>query len=338
MKKTLLQWCAQTLGCDVPALTVTALSGDAGFRRYYRLQHGNKSYIVADAPVEHIDNHAFVDIAQRLAAAGVNVPCIVGVDFAEGFLIQQDFGDDLLLGLLNDNTVDDYYSRALAMIVQMQATNCNGLPNYDEALLQREMALFPTWFVEKLLGISLDSNERELLDNTFACLTDAATQQPQAFVHRDFHSRNILCHDDELATIDFQDAVRGPITYDAVSLLKDCYIQWPADCVIQWLEDFHAALIEASIVSNETDFAKTLHDFHAMGLQRHIKVLGIFARLSLRDGKHGYLLDLPMVIDYTLEAAASLASDHAILGEFSTWFEARLVPLINLQEWSHGKR
>lgn len=338
MKNTLLQWCAQTLGCDVHALTATALSGDAGFRRYFRLQHANNSYIVADAPVEHIDNHAFVDIAQRLAAAGVNVPHIVGVDFAQGFLIQQDFGDDLLLGLLNDATVNDYYARALAMIVQMQSTNCDGLPNYDAALLQREMALFPTWFVEKLLGITLNDSERELLDRVFACLTDTATQQPQAFVHRDFHSRNILCHEDELATIDFQDAVRGPITYDAVSLLKDCYIQWPAERVEQWLEDFHAALIEAHIVSDDADVATTLRDFHAMGLQRHIKVLGIFARLSLRDGKHGYLLDLPMVIDYTLQAAALLASDFAVLGEFKTWFETRLTPKIRQQEWSHGKR
>ena len=338
MKKTLLQWCAQTLGCEAHTLTATPLSGDAGFRRYFRIQHASQSFIVADAPVEHIDNHAFVDIAQRLASAGVHVPSIVGVDFEQGFLIQQDFGDDLLLGLLNDSTVDEHYASALAMIVRMQGANCDGLPDYDADLLQREMALFPTWFVETLLGLSLDDNEQTLLKNVFQCLTVAAMQQPQAFVHRDFHSRNILLHKDELATIDFQDAVRGPITYDAVSLLKDCYIQWPCERVEQWLEDFHAALIDANIISDEADFAQTLRDFHAMGLQRHIKVLGIFARLSLRDGKHGYLLDLPMVIDYTLQAAALLANDYAILGEFKSWFEARLCPQIKQQEWSNGKR
>lgn len=337
MKNALHAWCAQTLNCPSDDLEAVELGGDAGFRRYYRLHIGEKSFIATDAPVEHIDNHAFVDIAQRLAAAGVAVPQIIGVDYAQGFLLQSDLGDDLLLDLLDNDNVDDYYARALAMIMQMQSADSQGLPSYDGAMLRREMALFSEWFIPQLLGVTLNPEETALIEATYDCLQDLATAQPQALVHRDFHSRNILCHDDELATIDFQDAVHGPMTYDAVSLLKDCYIRWPANRVEQWLEDFHGALLERGAIAAETPFQQTLRDFHAMGLQRHIKVLGIFARLSLRDGKHGYLLDLPLVIDYTLEAAQLMAADYPILSEFYDWFTQRLSPVIATQEWSRGR-
>lgn len=337
MNHALHQWCADQLNLPTCDISMLALGGDAGFRRYYRLTTSSDTYIATDAPVEHIDNHAFVSIGQRLANAGVNVPKILGVDYQQGFLLQSDLGDDLLLSLLNADTVDDFYAQGLAMIVQMQDADTTSLPQYDTAMLHREMMLFKEWFLPKLLGVTLSEENNNLLDETFACLAQLATQQPQAFVHRDFHSRNILHHNDALATIDYQDAVHGPITYDAVSLLKDCYIRWPLNDVEQWLEDFHAALIEVGTIDAATPYATTRRDFHAMGLQRHIKVLGIFARLSLRDGKHGYLLDLPLVIQYTLEAANILAEEHPILGAFGDWFERELSPLIALQEWSHGR-
>ncbi len=338
MKNTLHTWCAQTLHCPSDQLKAVALGGDAGFRRYYRLHLGEKSFIATDAPVEHIDNHAFVDIAKRLAAVGVTVPEIIGVDYPRGFLLQSDLGDNLLLDQLNNDNVDDHYARALALIVQMQTADSQGLPHYDGAMLRREMALFSEWFMPQLLAVTLSVEESAMIETVFDCLQDIATAQPQALVHRDFHSRNILCLDDELATIDFQDAVHGPITYDAVSLLKDCYVSWPNARVEQWLEDFHCALLEHGTIAAEIPFTQTLRDFHAMGLQRHIKVLGIFARLSLRDGKHGYLLDLPLVIDYTLKAARLLATDYPIMNEFHAWFTRRLSPIIAIQEWSRGRR
>lgn len=337
MKMALLDWCAEQLHCDPTDVNITTLSGDAGFRRYYRLHLGERSYIATDAPVEHIDNHAFVDIAQRLAAAGVNVPEIIGVDYTLGFLLQSDLGDHLLLSQLNAQTVEEYYAGALAMITLMQTANSDDLPKYDGDRLQQEMALFSEWFLPKLLGIRLSDDEAAMISDVYECLEKLATAQPQALVHRDFHSRNILCIGDELATIDFQDAVIGPITYDAVSLLKDCYIRWPADQVEQWLEDFHAALIERGTLPDSSALADIRRDFHAMGLQRHLKVLGIFARLSLRDGKHGYLLDLPMVIDYTLEAAQIMSSDFPVLGTFHTWFQQRVLPIVAQQAWSRGR-
>jgi N-acetylmuramate 1-kinase len=337
MQEALLNWCAEQLGCTQAAIDISPLSGDAGFRRYYRLHANQHAYIATDAPVEHVDNYAFVDIAERLAKAGVLVPKIIAVDYTQGFLLQSDLGDELLLSQLNDTTVNEYYAQGLAMVVQMQTAKSDGLPHYDAAMLQREMALFSDWFIPQLLGVTLGDDESQMIAAVYQCLEKCATAQPQAFVHRDFHSRNILCVGDELATIDFQDAVRGPVTYDAVSLLKDCYIRWPAAQVGQWLEDFHAAMIEQGTYTADRDIADTQRDFHAMGLQRHIKVLGIFARLSLRDGKHGYLLDLPMVIDYTLEAARLLASDYPILGTFEQWFKQRLSPEIAKHAWSHGR-
>lgn len=337
MQEALLNWCAEQLGCALANIDVSPLSGDAGFRRYYRLHANHYSYIATDAPTEHVDNHAFVDIADRLAKAGVFVPEIIGVDFTKGFLLQSDLGDDLLLTQLNDSTANEYYAQGLAMIVQMQKANSDGLPPYDAAVLQREMALFTDWFIPKLLGVTLTDDEFQMITAVYQCLEQCATAQPQALVHRDFHSRNILCLGDDLATIDFQDAVLGPVTYDAVSLLKDCYIRWPAAQVEQWLDDFHAALVEQGTYAADRDITDTQRDFHAMGLQRHIKVLGIFARLSLRDGKHGYLLDLPLVIDYTLEAARLLAGDYPLLGTFEQWFKQRLSPEIAKQAWSRGR-
>jgi len=337
MKTHLLQWCAATLLCESHQIQVNPLGGDAGFRQYYRLQHGGNHYIATDAPVEHIDNHAFVDIARRLSAVGVAVPDIIAVDFQQGFLLQSDLGDALLLNQLNPDTVDDYYSQALAMIIQMQDANTENLPLYDAQLLQREMMLFTEWFIPKLLGVTLNDDESAMIDEVFKVLIEMATTQPQALVHRDFHSRNIHCLKEGLATIDFQDAVLGPITYDAVSLLKDCYIRWPANQVEQWFEDFYTALHNAGRLTPEANFPQMLEAFHAMGLQRHIKVLGIFARLSLRDNKHGYLLDLPLVIEYTLEATQVLAEKHPTFNAFHQWFTQRLSPIIAQQAWSHGR-
>jgi aminoglycoside/choline kinase family phosphotransferase len=201
------------------------------------------------------------------------------------------------------------------------------LPAYDVDFLLREMNLFSEWFVEKLLGYTLSNSETQLLSNTFTNITTSAANQPQVFVHRDFHSRNLLMTENHLATIDFQGALWGPMTYDLVSLLRDCYLRWPQEKVRQWTLDFYQKKQSASATTFSRD--EFLKWFDWMGLQRHIKVLGIFARLHLRDNKHHYLHDLPLVIRYTLE----VSSVYPELKAFADWFTKRLLPLVEKQHW-----
>lgn len=337
MHKDLLQWCTDALQCKENDLRISPLSGDAGFRQYFRLHLNDLSYIAVFAPKEHINNPVFVDIAQKISMTGVIVPSVIAKDFELGFLLISDLGDDLLLKLLNEKTVDKYYKAALNTILSLQHTDTTGLPTYDRNILYREMALFKEWFVPQLLDTTIDQHADQIIEDCFKTLIESAIQQPRAFVHRDYHSRNILLFNNEIAVIDFQDALLGPVTYDAVSLLKDCYIKWPFERVEMWLKQFHDALIEHGIIEAETPFESTQRYFHLMGLQRHIKVLGIFARLSLRDGKHNYLHDLPMVIDYTLETLRRYASQYQSLERFLMWFELNLLPAINKQSWSKGR-
>jgi len=337
MREELLNWCCEALQCNQHDLRIETLSGDAGFRRYYRLFYSGISYIAVDAPPKHINNPVFADIAARLTQAGTIVPSIIAKDFNNGFLILSDLGDELLLKHLNDDSVNRYYRKGLQLIMQMQKCDTSQIPQYDRAVLRREMSLFSEWFVAQLLGHTLDNTTQRIIDDCFNLLEAQAIQQPYRFVHRDFHSRNILIYANELATIDFQDALVGPITYDAVSLLKDCYIRWPNEQVELWLKYFHDLLMAEGTLPANANFDDTKKDFHLMGLQRHIKVLGIFARLSLRDNKHQYLNDLPLVIAYTLEALRLYANQFKPLDEFLTWFETDLNPLIEQQEWARAK-
>lgn len=331
----LLQWClsALELSADQTANALSVVSGDASFRCYYRLcLNDGGSVIAVHAPPDKEDNESFARVQSLLHRHGARVPALLAWDRPRGFLLQEDFGDQLLLPLLDSqDAADRYYHQAMGLLLPVQAIQLSPgeLPEYDPPRLLAEMSLFPQWFVESLLGWRLQPEESALLHRVFGQLLDSALAQPQVLVHRDFHSRNIMrLADGELGMIDFQDAVRGPVTYDLVSLLRDCYVHWPAAQVRQWALNFRAqAMASGSLPA--MDEAEFVRAFDWMGLQRHLKVLGIFARLKLRDGKTAYLKDLPLVMAYTL----SVARQYPEFSEFVDWFEARLLPLAQAQEW-----
>jgi aminoglycoside/choline kinase family phosphotransferase len=252
----------------------------------------------------------------------------------------EDLGDRLLLAELDARSVDQRYRGAMDLLLQIAAMDLHNasppaaLPTYDEALLTEELGRFPAWFVEALLGESLGADERRLLQANSAVLIASALEQPRVLVHRDFHSRNLMPQaDGSLGVIDFQDAVLGPVSYDLVSLLRDCYIRWPAAQVEHWALAYRQRL-QAGGLPGAVEADRFLRWFDLMGLQRHIKVLGTFARLYLRDGKPAYLRDLPLVIHYVREISAKYAREERAVAEFQRWFEQRLAPLIARQDWS----
>ncbi len=315
-------------GVDAPVWQ--ALAGDAGFRQYFRLA-SEPPLLAVSAPPATEKNEAFMAVGQLMRQGGVLTPAVAACDLSRGFFLIEDFGPTLLLDALNAGNANALYHDALSTLVQIQLCKADAavLPLYDKSLLQQEMALFPEWFVHRLLKIEMTDREHKILDESVQVLTDSALAQPQVVVHRDFHSRNLVVRKaGPLGVIDFQDAVIGPVTYDLVSLLRDCYVQWPQPHIDQWLK-FYRAHAEASGVvlpKGDETFARW---FDWMGLQRHLKVLGIFARLSLRDQKHRYLSDLPLVVHYTL----TVARQYEALEGFVAWFEEALMPKIKMQGW-----
>ena len=282
------------------------VSGDASFRRYFRFAHQQQSIIAVDAPPAHENNPGFVQIGRLLKDNGIHVPDFFATDFEQGFLLLSDFGDQLLLPLLDAKTVDGFYGQAMATLLNIQQvpmTSLKTLPDYSAEKLDVELNLCNQWFLERHLQLSLSAKEQETLTEVYRQLIQSAAAQPQVLVHRDFHSRNLMvCHSGKLGVLDFQDAVVGPISYDLVSLLKDCYICWPEDKVTGWVRRYHQLATERSLITVEFD--EFFRQFEWMGMQRHIKVLGIFARLNYRDQKSGYLKDLPLTFDYLLSASA----------------------------------
>jgi hypothetical protein len=290
------------------------------------LIRGGDSYIVMDAPPDKEDVAPFVSVARRLAGMGLNVPIVLAREPDQGFLLLSDLGTCQYLDELKaDREVDRLYADALAALVAMQTAGgaaSRELPAYDRELLLREMELLPEWFLGSHLGLMIGSHERAVLDRLFDSLVRSALSQPVTFVHRDYHSRNLLLtQDNNPGILDFQDAVFGPVTYDAVSLLKDCYIAWPAERVRAWLLGYRERLMAAGFAVSG-DAAQFIRWFDLMGLQRHIKVLGIFARLNYRDGKPGYLKDLPRVLDYARATAAA----YPETSEFAEFLAQRIDP------------
>lgn len=289
--------------CDINSYSIEPLFGDASFRRYFRLILENgETRIAMDAPPPQEDCRPFVDIGRRLEAAGVHVPHIHAEDLQQGFLLLEDLGDILYLSQLNNEAAPRLYGDALGALSAMQACAAiDNLPHYDDALLGMELELFREWLCHKHLELDLSDDDNSMLEQLFTLLIDNATQQPQHFVHRDYHSRNLmLVANHGPGVIDFQDAVVGPITYDLVSLLKDAYIRWPLKQVDSWAEGYCELAIQSGLMPQE-DEVKFQRWFDLMGVQRHIKVAGIFARLYRRDGKKGYLDDIPLVLEYILE-------------------------------------
>ncbi|HWT15639.1 MAG TPA: phosphotransferase, partial [Patescibacteria group bacterium] len=284
-------------------IKIAPASSDASFRSYHRVASRDNSFIVMDAPPDKEDVAPWLDIHARLRKANVNAPELVAVERSQGFILMFDLGDQSYLSQLNDQTADTLYRDALNTLYAMQTrVDSNGLESYHYGKLVAEMELFPEWFLQRHLGLQPNCAGWDTIEHAFSVLTASALEQPQVFVHRDFHSRNLMRTTlNNPGVIDFQDAVKGPITYDLVSLLRDCYIEWPKERVLAWMQAYRERAAAANLIAhNELRFKRW---FDLMGVQRHLKVLGIFCRLWYRDGKPQYLADLPLVLKYTLDVA-----------------------------------
>jgi len=280
--------------------TIEVASADASFRRYFRLFCDGKSWIIMDAPPDKEDCRPFVHIARLIENAGVQAPHIFNFNEAQGFMLLSDLGSTAYLDKLNNESADSLYFDAIQSIVKMQIIEAD-VPVYDKKLLQFEMSLFSDWFIARHLGLTLDEMQIKTVSDTFLLLTESALQQSTVFVHRDYHSRNLMIADENNpdesnpGVIDFQDAVNGPPTYDLVSLIKDCYIAWPREKQLHWIDQF---LQLSPIDTGRQVFIKQLD---LMGMQRHLKAIGIFARLNYRDGKSDYLKDIPRTLAYVID-------------------------------------
>ncbi|MCU7937569.1 MAG: phosphotransferase [Candidatus Thiodiazotropha sp. (ex Dulcina madagascariensis)] len=300
-------------------------SGDASFRRYFRIRAAGQSYIAMDAPPEKEDSKPFVQVAQAFESIGLNVPHIHAKDLSQGFMLLEDLGSVLYLDKLTMETADRLYGDALGALATLQACGpLQGLPHYDRRLLMREMGLFREWLLGRELSLTLTDDEQRMLDQVFTLLADNALQQPQVCVHRDYHSRNLMVTErHNPGILDFQDAVIGPVTYDLVSLLRDCYISWPGEQTQAWVMGYFE-LAQQSGVLRTVDEAQFLTWFDLMGVQRHLKASGIFARLNQRDGKSGYLKEIPRTLGYI----DRLADRHRQLESLVRFLRQRVAPLM----------
>lgn len=307
-------WLQQAVGGKDYQLN--ALAGDASFRRYFRLVVDEQAFVVMDASIEQEVCGVFVDVCKRFLAAQINVPRVIAMDLQQGFLLLSDLGACLYLDQLlkvgdDRQAVDKLYEFAMQTLLQLQQrADYQGLPLYDEALLVEEMALFRHWFLQRYIGMELTATVDVLLDDVFKILVNEALAQPNVVVHRDYHSRNLMVNDSApLGVLDFQDAVYGPLTYDLVSLLKDCYIKWPRQRIKSWA----ASYFERVADDYEMDLETFMRWFDLMGVQRHLKASGIFARLYLRDAKVGYLADIPRTLSYIIDLKPDYPELHGLI-------------------------
>ncbi|MDF1763231.1 MAG: phosphotransferase [Oleibacter sp.] len=326
-----------------PNLRIEMVSGDASFRRYFRIFDDEKHWIAVDAPADKENNPQFVGIANQWRQHGVAVPEVLAYDFEQGFMLLEDFGDAILWPALHQPNlslkhVQEIYRPAVDELLMLASLPTTDLPLYDATVLRNEMALFTDWLCVQQLDLILSESEKVMLNQVFDRLVASALSQPQVTVHRDYHSRNLmLCPDGRLGVIDFQDAMRGPLTYDLVSLLRDCYVRWPESLVDDlfdyWYEQYSSLIDNTQTdyspdhTSDHTKIAKpTLRQaFDWMGMQRHLKAAGIFARLNLRDGKDGYLKSIPNTCQYLCEVSAS----YEEFAELNLWLNDVFMPRLN---------
>ncbi|MCZ6470097.1 MAG: phosphotransferase [Gammaproteobacteria bacterium] len=306
--------------------TLSKASEDASFRSYLRVECGTESWVLMDAPPEKESCDRFIAVAGKLREARLSAPEIIHQDQSRGFLLLTDFGTSDYLSLLDANTEAPLYADALAALLKMQTRiECNDLPEYDEHLLLQEMDLFRDWFLAELLGIELNRARQLQWQSIKQALVQNALEQPQVFVHRDYHSRNLMkIEHRNPGILDFQDAVKGPVTYDLVSLLRDCYIDWPAVRVDQLALDYYELTKVNGLV--EVKPAKFLCWFNLMGVQRHLKAIGIFSRLKIRDGKNGYLKDIPRTLEYILQISAeemNMKGLYSLISELNLKFRLK---------------
>jgi len=306
-------WLGRVL--PAPIRTIEPASADASFRRYYRITLSGeqsltpggapvRTLIAMDAPPSNEDCRPFVAVARMLAAAGLHSPALFAEALDEGFLLLSDLGTRTYLSALTEATAPALYAAATSALIRWQLSSRQGvLPAYDEALLRRELDLFPDWYIARHVGVPLEPAQRDTLSNTFRRILDNNLAQPRVYVHRDYHSRNLMVSDPNPGVLDFQDAVYGPITYDLVSLLRDAYIDWDEALQIDWAARYWQRARAAKLPVGD-DFGVFWRDFEWMGVQRQLKVLGIFARLYHRDGKDGYLKEMPRVMRYVRKASS----------------------------------
>jgi N-acetylmuramate 1-kinase len=324
------QWLAKLFGTR--DFHITTASADASFRRYFRVTRGSDTWIAMDAPPAKEDMEPYIRIAAMLVDVGVNAPRVLERNAEEGFLLNSDLGSQTyLMELDQQGDAARLYADAIEALVRIQSrgqAHAAQLPPYDDALLRREMGLFPEWFCGRHLGLSPSGDDAASLAGVFDILSATALQQPRVFVHRDYHSRNLMVgdgarHGENPGILDFQDAVCGPVTYDLVSLLRDCYIAWPAEQVRAWALQFRAAAARAGVAvgADESEF---LRWFDFMGVQRHLKAIGIFARLWHRDGKPGYLKDIPRTLNYVSVVSAS----HRELQFLHSFIDRQVLPAL----------
>ena len=319
----LMNWLVADVGCRIDS--IEPASSDASFRRYFRIKIGSKTQIVMDAPPPQENVKPFMAILSLLKSAGLNTPELLAADPEHGFLLLSDLGTTPYLSALRSDTVGSLYRDALESLIQIQSSQPlteAPLPRYDEPLLVREVNLFKEWYLEGLLGIRMNTDEGHLFEKTRSLLIASAQEQPHVFVHRDFHSRNLMVTANaNPGILDFQDAVIGPITYDLVSLVRDCYIEWPEEMVTGFRESHRQRLLDVGLI-NPTDAVKFERWFDLMGLQRHLKAIGIFSRLKLRDAKPSYLADIPRTYRYVL----SVCEKYSELQPFANFLKSKASP------------
>ena len=317
-RRALDQWVGDWLGAPVSGEVASA---DASFRRYFRYRHGGRTLVAMDAPPEQEDCRPFVDVAGRLARAGVAVPEILHQDLEQGFLLLTDMGRETWLTALDGGNADAWFDAALGtLITQQRFADTRGLPEYDRALLRRELDLFPHWYLGEHRGLRLDGDTAGRLETVFETLIESALAQPRVFVHRDFMPRNLMVSDPNPGVIDFQDAVAGPISYDLISLFKDAFLSWPEARVLEWLRDYHRRAAAAGLPVPAA-FDDLLRWCDLMGAQRHLKVIGIFARIRHRDGKPKYLEDAPRFFAYLRTVIARRPDELGDLGRLLDLWE-----------------
>ncbi len=302
----LLPWLHSLREFSLDLSSIRPASSDASFRRYFRVDSAKNphSYIVMDAPPDKEKIEQFIHVDELFKESGVTVPEILAKNIKDGFLLLSDLGNRTYLAELTENNADQLYQEALRALVRIQVNSRPGvLPEYDREALLCELKLFPEWYITKYLGRTITPEMQTVLDRTFDILLVNNLSQPQVFVHRDYHSRNLMYLDDgNPGILDFQDALYGPLTYDLVSLLKDAYVEWEEAKVLDWVIRYWEKARKVSLPVNP-DIDQFYRDFEFMGVQRHLKVLGIFARLYHRDGKKNYLKDIPLVMKYASKTA-----------------------------------
>ncbi|TWC73309.1 hypothetical protein FBY10_10231 [Pseudomonas sp. SJZ103] len=301
----------------VPPATLTAASSDASFRRYFRWDGGGRTFVVMDAPPPQENCKPFVDIAYLLSTSGINVPKIYAQDLPRGFLLLNDLGRKTYLDVINDENADQLFADAIdALLAYQQLPMDAPLPSYDVALLRRELELFPEWYVRRHLGIELDTQQQALWQRVSDHLIDSALAQPKVLVHRDYMPRNLMISEPNPGVLDFQDAVYGPVTYDITCLFKDAFLSWPQARVREWQRSYWERAAQVGIPV-QPDFEDFLRASDLMGVQRHLKVIGIFARICHRDGKPRYLADVPRFFAY-IEAVLADRPELSELAELLT--------------------